>query len=606
MILSLNEHLSGLNLEVLKGWLRRVGAWDKTLTRKEQFVRAIEHQLTLKLADVVARLSAAERHLLAEAAHQERLITGREFAAKYGADYPLPRPYYGWGQEVPLLVTFIHLPERSADSDPCLVPSLSEPLRRLLTPPAGVTVKAVSAVPEAWASGQGYRGGELIRPVHTFESERIAPAELARVLRLIQGGKVKVTDATQRPTEATTRLVGETLVAPDFELEMPADHLRNEMEREYYTAAGPVRAHAWPVLVQQCGWAKSKGGGLVLTAAGQEILQQFTPEKFQAGVSRCVCNGEFDELNRVNHIRGQSGKAKRYLSDPGLRKDAIAEALKTLPVGQWLEFAEATRVVECASGGWNVLETDRPALYFFEPQFGFITDNTGLGRQFLRAFCLESLATLGVLDAAFVYPHLIWPDLKDSLGGDLPFCSRYDGLLYVRLNPLGAYALGVTEHYELHAVARPKLVRVLPNLDLVLSGGPLNPADRAILELMAAPKSDTVWTLDAERTLTYVETGGRFKELHDFLVANAADDLPANVLVYLNELESRLNGCSSAREAVLLEWADPALAHLIATSDGVSRLCFHAGENRIVVPADNLAAFRRAVKRLGYVLPLKA
>jgi hypothetical protein len=522
VILSLNEHLSGLNLEVLKSWLRRVGAGDKTLTRKEQFVRAIEQQLTLKLSDVVARLSAAERHLLAEAAHQKRFITGREFTAKYGTDYPLPRPYYDWNQEVPLLVTFIHLPDRSFDSSPCLVPSLSEPLRRLLPPPKGVTVKAISAVPRAWPSEQQYQGGELIRPIHTFESERLAPVELARVLRLIQGGKVKVTDATQRPTEATTRLVGETLVAPDFDLEMPADHLRSEMARKFYTAAGPVRAHAWPVLVQQCGWAKRKGGGLVLTAAGQEILQQFTPEKFRAGVSRFVGNGEFDELNRINHIRGQSGKAKRYLSDPCLRKYAITEALGTLPVGQWLAFAEATRVVECASGGWNVLETDRPALCFFEPQFGFITDNTGLGRQFLRAFCLESLATLGVLDAAFVYPHRIWPDLKDSLGGDLPFCSRYDGLLYVRLNPLGAYALGVTEHYELHAETRPKLFRVLPNLDLVLSAGLLNPADRATLELLAAPKSDMVWTLDSERMLTHVETGGRFQELRDFLAANAA------------------------------------------------------------------------------------
>ena len=76
--------------------------------------------------------------------------------------------------------------------------------------------------------------------------------------------------------------------------------------------------------------------------------------------------------------------------------------------------------------------------------------------------------------------------------------------------------------------------------------------------------------------------------------------------VFLNELEGKLNGCRSAREAVLLEWADPALAHLMATSAGVSRLCYHAGENRIVVPADNLAAFRRAVKRLGCVLPLNA
>jgi len=43
-----------------------------------------------------------------------------------------------------------------------------------------------------------------------------------------------------------------------------------------------------------------------------------------------------------------------------------------------------------------------------------------------------------------------------TLGGALPFCGRYDGLLYVRLNALGAYALGFAEHYELQAEESPK------------------------------------------------------------------------------------------------------------------------------------------------------
>jgi hypothetical protein len=50
--------------------------------------------------------------------------------------------------------------------------------------------------------------------------------------------------------------------------------------------------------------------------------------------------------------------------------------------------------------------------------------------------------------------------LKDSLGGDLPFCGRYDGLLYARLNPLGTYALGCAEGYEYRPEAEAKLFRV--------------------------------------------------------------------------------------------------------------------------------------------------
>ncbi|MBI2949565.1 MAG: hypothetical protein HYY23_18165 [Verrucomicrobia bacterium] len=144
---------------------------------------------------------------------------------------------------------------------------------------------------------------------------------------------------------------------------------------------------------------------------------------------------------------------------------------------------------------------------------------------------------------------------------------------------------------------------MLPNLDLVLAHGSLNPADRAGLELMAEPRSEMVWRLDAARMLTHVETGGTFKELREFLESNAAEGLPENVQVFLTGLESKLGGCVKSRDAALLEWSDEALAQLIATSAGTNKLCFHAGANRLVVPAENWAAFSRAVKRLGYILP---
>jgi len=601
--MSLRNHLLSLNADLLKGWLRRMDALEKGLTRKDQFAAAIERQLTLDLAHVVGRLSEPEKCWLAESVRQKRLFSAREFTAKYGGACPMPKSYYGRREEVSLLVPFIYQGNHRESEPPGLIAALIDPLRALLPKPAALKLETADRVPKAWPSEQQCPGGELIRPIHVFEGERIAPVELGRVLRLIQGGKVKVTDATHRPTDATTRLIGGALVVPDFDLEMPESH-RTEWEREYYTPAGPVRAHAWPVLVQQCGWAKAKGGGLILTDEGRAILQTFTAEKFRDGVSRLLANGDFDELNRINHIRGQSGKAKRYLSNPALRKTAIAGALEALPVGAWLKFEEACRQAEASPENWDVVESGYGVLYFCELQYGCIHETTGISRQFLRAFLMESLATLGVLDIAYVYPHQIWPDL-DGLWGtdDLDFCGRYDGLLYVRLNPLGAYALGCTDQYEVRAEEKPKLFQVLPNLGVALAEGELNPADRATLELMAAPTSESAWTLDAERILTHVESGGAIEELRDFLESHAAEGLPESVQLWFAGLDSNLGACRVRRDAVLLEWADEALARLIATNTSTAKLCFHAGENRLVVPAGNLGAFGRALKRLGFALP---
>jgi hypothetical protein len=219
--------------------------------------------------------------------------------------------------------------------------------------------------------------------------------------------------------------------------------------------------------------------------------------------------------------------------------------------------------------------------------------------------CLESLATLGVLDVAYIYPHQLWPDLHDSLNGDLPFCSRYDGLLYVRLNPLGAWGLAVTDRYEVLVEDRPRPFRVLPNHDLVFLHGPPEAADRATLELLATPENDRVWKLDGVRMLSHLEAGGGLAELREFLEANAEGGLPPVVTEYLDQLATRAAACLGHREAVLVEWVDEALARTLATSTGLRGLCHHAGQHRLVVPAGKLTAFRNALKRLGYVLPLR-
>lgn len=597
---SLHEHLWNLNADTQKSWLRQVGAWDKTLTRKAQFVAAIESQLRDDLAGFVARLSAAEKNLLAESAHQGRLIGTREFEAKFGAPCPKPKGYYDYREDVSLLEMVICRPRYAAEGDPELAGELLEPLRTLLPKPPAPSPKTLPAPPKFWPSEQQWEGGDIIRPVHLHEGERIAPAELGRVLRLIQRGKLKVADSSRRPTDASTRMIGEALLVPDFALEPPKKEINQWTER-----GGPVRAHAWGVLVQQCGWARMQGGVLKLTTEGQAILRGFSPEAFRAGVRAFLGDGEFDELHRVNNIRGQSGKARRWISSPGSRKAALQEAMRALPVGDWLTYAEARRLIEASGDVWDVLTENAGILYFSELRYGQIHDMVGLNSQFLRALFLESFATLGLMDVGYVYPQSLWPDLSDSWGIDsMSFCGRYDGLLYVRINQLGAYALGYADGYEFRPDAGPKLFEVRPNFEIHVATDALNPADRAGLELMAVPQNERVWILDAERILAHVETGGALAELRQILESNTDSALPETVVSFLGSLDRRIKAFRRAREAVLLEWEDEPLARHLAGDPTTNALCFHAGGNRLVVPKDRLSDFGRALKKLGFVMPV--
>jgi hypothetical protein len=102
-----------------------------------------------------------------------------------------------------------------------------------------------------------------------------------------------------------------------------------------------------------------------------------------------------------------------------------------------------------ASGNNFLLTPDAVTLYFEEQQYGHLGgDEHILPRIYLRDLLMESLATLGIIDIGYCYPHQLWPDLEGGWGTDeMNFCSRYDGLLYVQLDALGTYCLNVASDY---------------------------------------------------------------------------------------------------------------------------------------------------------------
>jgi len=314
---SLRDHLLNLNGEVLKSFVKQLGFGDKTLTRKAQFAEALEALIQRDPAGFVKALSESERLWLSESVHQCRYVGDSEFHAKFGRKSPWieNREIHSWRRPASLLSAVCGNDDWTGER--VLQSGIVENFKSVLGKPAPVALRTVSELP----LNHHLCEGSDKKPLQVFESESIAPVELARVLRLVQAGKIKVTESTRRPTEGSTRLVGETLIAPEFALEEPAER-RTQWQSE--VLAGPVRAHAWSVLLQQCGWAKPRAATLKLTPSGEQLLPVFSAEKYRDGINRFLSDGAFDELHRVNHIRGQTGKHKRRITDPGLRRSIVA------------------------------------------------------------------------------------------------------------------------------------------------------------------------------------------------------------------------------------------------------------------------------------------
>ncbi|MEM7396035.1 MAG: hypothetical protein AAF492_27185, partial [Verrucomicrobiota bacterium] len=337
----------------------------------------------LRLLD---ELSEPERNLLAECVYGgSRIPNIAQLNAKYGYTYSFP--YYGGFRDCHFIHCFF---QSDRMSERMLVDGISGRLKELLPPPSNVDIRFESETPRrgTWRY-RTWRGDvtEDVRELAVYESESIGPREARRVLQLTAVEKIRVSDKTGLPSKAAERVIGEALHAPD---------------------PGFCRAAIWPVLIQQCGWAKARSGKLRLTPKGKSLLDDFSFAKYADGVNRLVGDTGFDEMWTVSVIKGQLGRqAGRFRYPPVKRREAIVEALFDLPAGGWVELEEAYRFMRAKGTHCHVVG-EGIGLYIGHAEYGHLSGSEEqIGRVYFRQFAGASLATLGMLDLALTDPDYI-------------------------------------------------------------------------------------------------------------------------------------------------------------------------------------------------------
>lgn len=560
-------------------------------SRKGLLVSRIASQLEGEpLAALWERLGELDRAAVAEVVHgPERRFLPDQFRAKYGGD-----PNWGardqWGSRVSgsVLALLIH--------DQTIPDDLLARLEPFVPAPVEPSIEQVDELPAAIERRDHMAGGREAEieavDLTVDERERAAPQELLGVLRLIDAGRVAVSDKTRRPTSAAMRTVTSVLSGGDFY----ADE-----------AIGPIRAFAWPVVVQAAGLAERAGPRLRLTAAGRRAIVEPAGPTVRRAWERWLDTRLLDELGRITAIRGQTGRGRRGLTAPADRRHAIADALGECPVGRWTGVDELFRYMRAAGHDFEVTR-DAWTLYVGDPQYGSLGYD-GQGRwealegRYILCMLFEYAATLGLIDVAHVSPVDARDDFHKLSGAeDLEFLSRYDGLSYVRVTGLGAYCLGAVDEYEPPAVEVRGVLRVLSTFEIVATEESLSPADRVMLDRYAESSSDYVWQLSRTRLVAELEASGSLGDVSEFLAARSITPIPASVLELFADLQARAGRVRDGGEARLIECADAALATLVANDARTRRLCLLAGERHLVVPARSERAFRRAVREIGYPL----
>jgi hypothetical protein len=509
-----------------------------------------------------------------------------------------------------------HLPDNGTRDDPTRL-SLFFPLgwyiprdlrailHTFVPRPRAVSMESTDELPPTvpqqiavWRARNGDRPESIA--LRTRLTAPVALREFATILRLLESGKIKVSEKTRRPSQATVDGIGPFLADGDF-------YQREDCSKDSYDPGSDlaIRAYAWPCIIQAGGLATLSSGKLRLSPAGRKAVDRPAHEGIGTAWNKWIGNKLFDEFERIEVIKGKQGARLSAVAD---RRQVIAGVLEVCPAGRWIAIDEFFRFLVAQDANFPIARYEWK-LYIEELQYGsfaYSGDHTWtlLQGRFIMAMLFEFAATLGLIDLAYIAPQLARNDFRDRWGADDYSClSRYDGLKYFRINALGAWCLGQTEHYQPENVPTRKTWRVLPNHDIVSSELNPDPIDVMFLDKVADRTSDLVWHLDRKKIVTAVEGGLAIDALAEFLEQHSAESIPQTVQTLLGDLKGGATRLRDKGTVRMIECADTETARLLLADPKLKTLCLPAGKRNLVFRTSDEPKVRAQLRKLGYFMP---
>ncbi|MBN2384646.1 helicase-associated domain-containing protein [bacterium] len=591
----------GLRVETLKKLVNLTKLTPNSGRKDDLIAVLLRYMSGENLRKVWAKLDHLQKAAIAEVVHSSKnFLDSFNFYAKYGDD-----PNWGTYSKYNELVT--PTPLCLFFSNGIMADDLKARLKAFVPPPRAARLNTLATLPDKYQ--QPYEKynwktektktyyDELVLTIH--ETETTAQHELLAVLRLVDAGKVSISDKTNRPSKTALATLSGVLDGVDF---YPVQPVKNKWDDEN---AGPIRAFAWPLLIQAGGLAERSGSKLQLTSAGRKALSLDPAQTIRTLWTKWQKTTLLDELSRIDPIKGQTGKAKRHLTAVAARRMNMNKALAQCPVGGWFLVDDFYHYLYALNIPFEVTR-NAWGLYIADANYGSLGYQGGLNlleRRYLFCLLLEYVATLGLIDVALSPPAHARRDFHAMWGtDDLFFLSRYDGLIFLRINALGAFCLGIAQTFAPRPPLRQPVFVVQPSLEIVAPSEKLSQADRLALDSYAVNTSDYTWRLSQEKLLNAVDGGRSITEIKDFLMAKSDHELPDTVTHLLADVAEKCSQLHDKGLVRLIECADPALATLIAHDSQAGKHCLRAGERHLVVHSSSETAFKSAIRRLGYII----
>lgn len=599
----LEECLNDLTVPQLKTRLNLLTATSKPSRKAEMITLLRSELLSDKLETYWNRLNKLEQTAVAEAVyHWDGNFYRQNFWAKYAESPAYFSSRSGSVERQSVLALFFY--------NGSLATELVTALQRYVQVPAPYQLthysdKDIQNHIESLRHETGAEREDRKPPESTqLCTETPAIHDLQAVLGLVENGKLSVSEKTKIAGSAAIKKITAVLLSGDYYSQ------QDDWELESYLGGKitPVRAYAWPLLLQSSGLVRRVGTKLQLSGKGKKVAKLPIEESMRLLYQRWRDKGVLDEFKRIDVIKGQTGKGRR-MTNVVDRRIAIEGALKACPENEWIAIDDFFRFIQTEGFNFSVIY-DYWRLYITDSNYGNLGNNgcsfEVIEGRYILVYLFEYLATLGMIDVVYLPPYGIRNDYRDMWGADeLYFFSRYDGLLFFRINPLGSYCLENSEDYQAPKQDSSPLLRTNDSLNLTLQRN-ATPSEKMLLDQYLQVESDETYRLDQDHLLQAIEQGGDLKVFMAFLQGVSKQPLSKSIQDVIAVIEERCNAFTDAGNARLLNCSSVALAKMLASDPNTGKHCFYGSNKVLVIPEKSANAFQKAAKKLGYIIPKKS
>jgi len=577
--MSLYDIFDSQNSDQLKEYVKLCGG-PSSLTRKADRANFLVETLTdpVQLRRLWEQMDDLSRKAVAAAYHNDGIFNSTAFIAQYGSLPERPQnDRWSYRREPIVQDLFIHSNEIPTEVMALLAPIVPAPERFQLT--------GSQDVPDVVG-----KKGQAIE-IFVAEREIAGLHDLTLYLTLLGRESLKLSTSSYRLTPKSV----ETLVAG-----LQMGDLFSDAEK----AEDAILPYGLTVFCSQSGLTTYKGklselaNNFLATNDAHLLLEAF--ESWAEG-------GKYDEIERIQALRGVRSRGIR-LTSPASRREKILEALSWCPTGVWISITDFYRAIRVWHFDFD-LENGTDKLYvgyrgnqrWYEPWAPMESQwllTTGL---YINTILMEYLAAIGAIDIVYSYPeNQTFPG--QAYNYDELTYSRYDGLLYFRINPLGAYFFGQADGYESSQPPASALFAIAADGSIaLLQPKEVSAAQQAQLDQIAEGQGER-YRLSVAKLLGVLESSADLEIQRNFLRQNNRGELPVEVIALLDKIEADSKALRITTKSLTIQVRSAELVRQVLADPKAGKIARQLDDKTLIIPASRETAFRNALREMGYGL----